>query len=269
MRDSDERRGQLAKHAEVCSQAVATTDRLHACGTATIDQITGFQIAGPNARELLSRATTTDVSNTAFPFLAAQNMIVGMADCLVQRVSYTGDLGYEIYCDTTSQRHLFHGLWAAGKDLGITPFGMRAMMSLRLDKFFGAWSREYSPDYTAAETGLDRFISWKKNTDFIGRSAAMAEKEKGGGRRLCAFKVDAHNADVVAYEPIWVDGKVKGFCTSGGYSHWTDTSVALGLIPAELAREGLEAEIEILGDLRPAKLVTTPLFDPGGERMRG
>jgi dimethylglycine dehydrogenase len=146
---------------------------------------------------------------------------------------------------------------------------MRAMMSLRLDKFFGSWLNEFSPDYTAAETGLDRFISFKKNVDFIGRRAAEREREMGAKRKLCAFTVDALDADVVAYEPIWLDGKVQGFCTSGGYSHHAGQSIALGFVPSDRAMAGLEVEIEIMGQLRPARLITTPLFDADGARMRG
>ncbi|MEM9975182.1 MAG: FAD-dependent oxidoreductase [Pseudomonadota bacterium] len=233
------------------------------------DRRTGFQIAGPNARTLLARCTDADVSAEAFRFLDVRRMAVGMADCVVQRVSYTGDLGYEIFCDPTAQRALFAALWGAGHDLGLRPFGMRAMMSLRLDKFFGSWTREFSPDYTAAETGLDRFISWKKNTDFIGRAAAEAERAAGPARRLSAFVVDAGDADVVAYEPIWLDDKVAGFCTSGGFAHHSGQSVALGFVPAERAEAGLDVEIEILGEMRGAQLVTEPLFDADGARMRG
>lgn len=233
------------------------------------DARTGFQIAGPKARAVLEACTRADVSSDAFKFLDLREMTIGMANCLVQRVSYTGDLGYEIYCAPTEQRHLFHTLWEAGKEHGMRPFGMRAMMSLRLDKFFGAWSREYSPDYTAAETGLDRFISFKKNTDFIGRAAAEAERAAGPARKLCAFEVAAGDADVVAYEPISLDGEVVGFCTSGGYSHFADKSIALGFVPTARATDGLDASIEILGQHRAAKLVTTPLFDADGARMRG
>ncbi len=230
---------------------------------------TGFQIAGPQARELLSRVTRADVSAESFRFMDVRRMTIGMANCLVQRVSYTGDLGFEIFCDHMSQRHLWHTLWDAGQDLGLRPFGMRAMMSLRLDKFFGSWGREYSPDYLPGETGLDRFIRWKKPVDFIGRAAAEAERQAGPKRRLAAFVVDATDADVVAWEPIWLDGEVVGFCTSGGYSHFAGKSVALGFVPADRVAEGLEAEIEILGERRPARLVTTPLFDADGTRMRG
>ena len=231
------------------------------------DKLTGFQIAGPKAREVLAACTRSDVST--MKFMDVRHMTVGMVDCVVQRVSYTGDLGYEIYCDPMAQRALWRKLWEAGQDHGMLPFGMRAMMSLRLDKFFGSWLSEFSPDYTAAETGLDRFISFKKNADFIGRAAAEAEREAGPARKLCAFEVDADDADVNAYEPIWLGGEVVGFCTSGGYSHHAGKSIAQGFVPLDQAHDGLEVEIEILGKMCKARLITTALFDADGARMRG
>ena len=119
----------------------------------------GFQIAGPQSRELLSRVTRSDVSKEALPFLAVRKMEVGLCDAIVQRVTYTGDLGYEIYVPARQQHALYKALSEAGKDLCLRPFGMRAMMSLRLEKSFGSWMREYRPDYTPVETGLDRFVS--------------------------------------------------------------------------------------------------------------
>ncbi len=239
----------------------------------TVDNIsdsrTGFQIAGPKARELLAKVTRSDVSAAAFKFMDVKRLTVGMGNCIVQRVSYTGDLGYEIYCDHMSQRHLWQVLWAAGAPMGLRPFGMRAMMSLRLDKFFGSWGREFSPDYSPAETGLDRFIRWNKPTDWIGKPAALKEKAEGPKRRLAWFEVDAKDADVVAWEPIWLDGAVVGWCTSGGYSHYAGKSVAIGFLPEGRAREGLAVDIEILGERRPARVVTRPLFDADGARMRG
>lgn len=228
----------------------------------------GFQIAGPKARALLERVTRGDVSNAAFPFLSVRAMEVGLVPALVCRISYTGDLGYEIYVDRRHQLALYQALSDAGHDLGLTPFGMRAMMSLRLEKSFGSWLREYKPDYTPAETGLDRFIAFAKN-DFIGRDAAMRSRDTPPARRLCTFVVDAADADVVADEPIWKDGRVVGFVTSGGYAHFVEKSVALGFVPVAMIEEGGRFEIEILGELRPATLVTEPLFDPTGERMRG
>ncbi|MGB1829857.1 MAG: GcvT family protein, partial [Paracoccaceae bacterium] len=191
------------------------------------DRCTGFQIAGPNATALLRKVTRDDPETMRF--LDVRPMVIGMVECLVQRVSYTGDLGYEIYCDPTDQRALWLQLWGAGQPMGLRPFGMRAMMSLRLDKFFGSWMREFSPDYTAAETGLDRFISWGKEVDFIGKAAAIRERQNGSDRKLVVFEVDTDDADVVAYEPVWINGQVKGFCTSGGYSHYAQKSIAMAL----------------------------------------
>lgn len=231
------------------------------------DKRNGFQIAGPKARAVLAACTRDDVDSLRF--MDVRRMVVGMTDCIVQRVSYTADLGYEIYCDPMAQRQLWWTLWQAGQAHGMVPFGMRAMMSLRLDKFFGSWMREFSPDYTPAETGLDRFISFRKNTDFIGRAVAEAERSAGPARRLCAFEVEAEDADVNAYEPIWLDGAVVGFCTSGGYSHHAGKSIAQGFLPSDRIAEGLEVEIEILGQMRKARVITKPLFDADGARMRG
>ncbi|MEQ8255116.1 MAG: FAD-dependent oxidoreductase [Roseovarius confluentis] len=231
------------------------------------DRLNGFQIAGPKSRDLLAACTRADISDMAFMDL--RHISVGMVDCLVQRVSYTGDLGFEIYCDPMAQRALWDELWSKGQDLGLKPFGMRAMMSLRLDRFFGSWLSEFSPDYTPGETGMDRFISFRKNADFIGRAAAETERAEGAKRALVAFEVDATDADVNGYEPVWIEGSVQGFCTSGGYSHHAEKSIALALIPAENAKPGLEAEIEILGEMCAAKLLTEHLFDPDMTRMRG
>jgi len=231
------------------------------------DLLTGFQIAGPKARDVLAACTHDDV--TEMRFMDVRQITVGQVACSVQRVSYTGDLGFEIYCHPMDQRSLWRVLWDAGQDHDMTPFGMRAMMSLRLDKFFGSWMAEFSPDYTAAETGLDRFISFKKNTAFIGRTVAEAERATPPARQLASFEVDADDADVHGYEPIWLDGAVVGFCTSGGYSHHAGKSIAMGFVPRDRAKEGLLVEIEILGQMRPAKLITRPLFDPENARMRG
>jgi dimethylglycine dehydrogenase len=231
------------------------------------DKLTGFQLAGPRAREILQATTRDDVGKMRF--MDVRKLVVGQVACTVQRVSYTGDLGFEIYCDPMHQRALWDVLWAAGAPQGLTPFGMRAMMSLRLDKFFGSWLSEFSPDYTAAETGMDRFICFTKEADFIGRAAAEAERATPPDRKLCALIVDAEDADVTAYEPIFIGGEVVGFCTSGGYSHHLGMSIAQGFLPRHLALEGAQVEIEILGQMRRAQVATTPLFDTDGARMRG
>ena len=229
----------------------------------------GFQIAGPNARTLLSRVARADVSNEALPFLGVAEIEVGLSRAIVQRVSYTGDLGYEIYVPAAEQLALYEALTQAGADLGLAPFGMRAMMSLRLEKAFGSWLREYRPDYRPVETGLDRFVAYGKPACFIGREAALADRDAPPERRLASFVVEADDADVWGDEPIWHDGRVVGFVTSGGYAHHVAASVALGFLPANLIEEGRAVEIEILGERRPAHLATRPLFDPDGIRLRG
>ena len=222
------------------------------------DHRTGFQIAGPQAAKVLQACTTANVAD--IKFLDVIELVVGSTACLVQQVSYTGDHGFEIYCDPMAQRALWDTLWEAGQPYGITPFGMRAMMSLRLDRFFGSWLSEFSPDYTAAETGLDRFIRFSKNVDFIGRSAAEAERLTPPERQLVVFEVEARDADVVAYEPVFINGTVQGFCTSGGYSHHAEKSIAFALVPRAAVTDDLHVEIEILGKLRPARRLLEPLL---------
>ena len=232
----------------------------------SLDRI-GFQIAGPRARDVLAAATSSDVSNEAFRFFDAREIDAGLVPALVCRVSYTGDLGYEIYADSRHQIALYQALAAAGGTHAMKPFGMRAMMSLRLEKSFGAWMREYRPEYTPAETGLDRFVDLRKN-DFVGRDAAMRERDAPPGRRLCTFVVDARDADVWADEPLFAGEDVVGFVTSGGYAHYSEKSVALGFVPVQLIEGGADFAIEILGERRPARLVHEPVLDPAGERMR-
>ena len=228
----------------------------------------GFQIAGPKAREVLDDCTAESVSNTDFRFMDVRRMTVGDSAAIVQRLSYTGDLGYEILVDACNQLALLRALETAGAGFGMRPFGMRAMMSLRLDRFFGSWGREYRPDYMPAETGLDRFVDYRKNSEFVGRAASIDERERGPQRKICAFEVDADDADVIADEPIWLGDEVVGFCTSGGYSHFAEKSVALGFLPVEVIGENPDVRIEILGDQRQTRILTTPLFDPDGTRMR-
>jgi dimethylglycine dehydrogenase len=229
----------------------------------------GFQIAGPKSRELLQRVVRGDVSNDALPFLSVREFDIGQCSAIVQRVSYTGDRGYEIYVPASQQIALFEILESAGQDLGLRPFGMRAMMSLRLEKSFGSWMNEYKPDYTPLETGMDRFVAYDKTADFIGKRAVHDERLKGASRKLCSFIVDATDSDVVGYEPIWYDQQVVGFATSGGYAHYSQKSVAFGFVPTGLAADELQVEIEILGERRSAIAYSRPLFDADRKRVLG
>jgi dimethylglycine dehydrogenase len=231
-------------------------------------QLVGLSIAGPRSRELLQRLTHDDVSNAAFPFLSFRRMELGMVPALVGRISFTGDLGYEFWITADYQLALYDLILEKGADLGLGHFGGRAQNSLRLEKSFGTWAREFRPIYGPFEAGLDRFVDLGK-ADFIGRDAALREKEAGPKRRLVTFAVDDAGVDVIGDEPVWHDGKVVGWITSGGYAHHVAKSVALGYVPAELVRGNSEFEVEILGERRRAIVAREPLFDPKGERMRG
>lgn len=231
--------------------------------------LVGLSIAGPKARDVLAKLTHLDVSNEAFPFMDIREMDLGMAPAIVGRVSYTGDLGYEIWMKPEYQRYLFEAIMAAGAEFGISLFGLRALNSLRLEKGFGSWSREYRPLYGPLEAGLSRFVALSKNVDFIGKEGAAREKAEGGAMRLCTFIIDARDADVIGDEPIFFGGEARGWVTSGGYAHASGKSVAVGYVPKEIADKEDGWSIELLGDMLSARLQPRPLFDAEGERMRG
>ncbi len=230
-------------------------------------KLIGLSIAGPNARALLQRLTDDDVLNEAFKFMDYREMEVATVKAQVNRVTYTGDLGYEIWVAPEYQRRLYGSIQAAGADLGLKNFGMRALLCLRLEKNFGTWYREFRPIYGPFEAGLDRFIKLDK-PDFLGRVAAIKEKQDGPKRQRVFMVVDALDADVMGDEPIWVDGKVAGWVTSGGFGHFVNQSLAQGYLPTELVKPGVQLEIEILGERRPARLQMDPPFDPEAKRMR-
>ena len=227
----------------------------------------GLSVAGPNARALLQCLTRTDLSSAAFPFLSFRAMDVGMIPALVGRISFTGELGYEIWVTSEYQRALYDLLTTAGRAHGLRLFGGRALNTMRIEKSFGNWAREFRPIYGPHEAGLGRFVDFGKG-DFIGRAAALEEKESGGALRLVTFSVDAADADAVGDEPIWHEGRVVGWVTSGAYGHRVQRSLALGYIPAALAAATEGFEIEIIGERRRARLESQPLLDPSGSRMR-
>ena len=230
----------------------------------------GFAIAGPKARDLLARLTDEDLSNEAFPFRSLRQIDVGRCPAIVNRLSFTGELGYEIYVPAEYHLALYEALLGAGADLGLRHFGGRALNSLRLEKSFGAWLREYTPDHTPFEAGLGRFVSQKKAADFIGRATAEEMRAAEPKRRLVTLVVDAGDADAQGDEPVFHEGAVAGFVTSGGYGHTVGKSIALAYVERALAGTPDRAfELEILGERRPARLVTEPLYDPSGSRMRG
>jgi len=229
--------------------------------------VTGVSIAGPNARKVLEAVTDSNVGPDDFKFMAIREMNIGLAPALVGRVSFTGDLGYEIWCDPEYLAHIFDQLMAAGKEYDIRLFGSRALNALRLEKSYGSWASEYRPIYDPVECGLDRFVASDKDADFIGKSGLQSNKQNQKVS-LRTFIIDSDNADAVSDEPIFFKGEVKGWVTSGGFAHGSGVSVALGYVPAEIADEIDGWEIEIIGDRRKARLQTTALFDPDNIKIR-
>ena len=229
----------------------------------------GLAVAGPKSRELMQKVSPYDFSNDYFRFMEMKQVSVGLVECLVGRVSYTGDLGYEIWMEAENQRSVFQTLMQEGESLGIGLFGLRALNSLRLEKNFGSWAREFRPIYGPMEAGLNPFVAYDKEADFIGKEIARKEKEEGGNLRLRTFVVDAKDADVIGDEPIWHGGEVKGWVTSGGFAHGSDVSMAMGYVPREIADQTSGWEIEILNERCSCKLQPKPLFDPEAKIMRG
>ncbi len=228
----------------------------------------GFSIAGPNARALLERLVRDDLSAAAFRLFACRETAVGMSPALVSRAGFTGELGYEVWVTPDYQPTLFDELREAGRDLGLTLFGGRALGSLRLEKGYGSFNKDFRPDYTPGETGLDRFVDFDKST-FRGREAAMAERERGPKRRFVTLVVDAGDADVVGYESIMKDDRAVGYVTSGGYGHCVGQSIALGYVPAELARHGERFTLDLFGEERSAVVTLRAPYDPDGAKLRG
>jgi dimethylglycine dehydrogenase len=231
-------------------------------------QYVGLSVAGPKSRALLQSLVRDDLTTGAFPFMSFKRMEVGMIPAYVGRVSFTGELGYEMWVTTEYQRALYDLLVRAGLEHGLRSFGGRALNAMRIEKNFGTWAREYRPIYGPFEAGLGRFVDLKKG-DFIGRAAAAEEKDSGGALRLVAFKVDATDADAIGDEPIWHEGKVVGWVTSGTFGHRVGASLALGYVPSSVAAAEGGFEIEIIGERHRAIRLAAPPYDSSGVLMRG
>jgi dimethylglycine dehydrogenase len=215
---------------------------------------------------LLQTLTREDLSAQAFPFMSFRRMDVGMVPAYVGRLSFTGELGYEIWVTSDYQRALLDLLTSAGKPFGLRHYGGRALNAMRIEKSFGTWAREYRPTYGPYEAGLARFVDLKKDR-FIGRAPAAEEKEQGGVLTLCAFEIEAAGADALGDEPIWHGGETVGWVTSGAFGHRVGKSLALGYIPAKL-KGASSFEIELIGERRRAHRLSAPAYDGAGTLMR-
>ncbi len=226
----------------------------------------GIALSGPSSRDLLAALTRDDVSAGALRFRDSRETVVGGVPVLLNRISFSGELGYEIYTPPPYLLRLAEEVERAGADHGLRWYGARALMSLRLEKSWGVWGLDYRPDFTAAESGLDVFIDWTK--DFVGKEAALRMREDGPSRKLVAMRVETGDIDVSADEAILKDGEAVGYVSSGGFAHNSEVSVAMGYVPTELAAGDTAVEIEINGERYPARVLGQCLWDANGGRMR-
>ncbi|TPL51821.1 FAD-dependent oxidoreductase [Mesorhizobium sp. B2-4-6] len=231
------------------------------------EELGGFNVAGPKSRELLQRLTNDDLSNEAFPFMRSRQITVAGVDVVALRVSFTGDLGWELHCQAADQIELYRALLKAGAEVGAGPVGSRALMSLRVEKGYGSWSREYSPEYWPQEVKLDRLI--KTDKEFLNREAYLAIAGKPARDELIMLSVSAKDADATGGEPIFLpDGTPIGQVSSGAYGYFVDQSLAMGYVKAGTAKAGDKVTVAILGRPHDAVLLAHPPFDPEGKRLR-
>ncbi len=228
----------------------------------------GFSLTGPLARQVLARVCESDISDTAFPFFGVRDLTVGLAPVTALRVSYTGELGYELYMAPDYQLHVYSRLLDAGRPLGLRHFGVRALNSLRLEKGYGSWGREYTQDYTPVEAALQRLLRTEKES-FIGREAVLAQIAGSVARKLRVLAIESTDPDPVGGEPVVRSGAFVGRLTSAAFGHTVGYSLGLAYLPADITSRDEGIEVELLGSRLQARVLEQPPIDPVGMRLRG
>ena len=241
-------------------------------GSVDFEQLTDAKgvlvVAGPKARQLLQRVTDADLCNEAFRWLTAQKIVVAGAPVDAMRVNYVGELGWELHHAMNSQNQIFDALFEAGEDLGLKPFGIRAMDSMRLEKSYRMVGTELSIEYSAYESAMERFVKPDKG-DFLGRDALLAWAERGMDNRLVTLDIaDVDDADALGNNALFQNGEIIGRATGGGFGFRVDKSLALGMVRPELSKPGTKLEIDILGKTYDAVVIPDSPFDPKNERLR-
>ena len=233
------------------------------------EPVCGFNVAGPLSRKVLQGLTNTSLNNEDFQFMRSKRADLAGVDVKMLRVSFTGDLGWEVYCNTADQKAIYTALLEAGKEFGAGPVGSRALMAMRVEKGYGSWSREYSPEYWPHEQGMDRLC--KMDKDFLNKAALQAvlaqePREQMVLLHLNEAAVTASNADATGGEPVFKDGNGIGRVTSGAYGYSVGFSLALAMVKD--VGPGDEVEVMVLGQPHKAKILHQPPFDPTGKKLR-
>ncbi len=229
--------------------------------------ISVINLCGPHARAVLEKVTGGDVDNAAFPYMSARELRIGFAPVLALRLTYVGELGYELHVPSDYALHLYETLWAAGAEFGIANVGYRAIDSLRMEKRYLYWGADITPDYSPYEAGLGFCVKLGKGA-FLGRDALARIKEEGPRQKLCVFTLDTP-ASVHGGEAILRAGEVLGVTSSGNFGHTVGRDIVFGYLPIEAAKpsdSGGDYEIEAFCERVPAKRHDRPLYDP--ERAR-
>ncbi len=240
--------------------------RQHAPGHITVEDVTSayacLGLWGPKAREILQPLTTTPLD---FGYMRSRELAIGNVPCLALRVTYVGELGWELYCPMEFGLALWDAIWEPGRELGLVAGGYKAIDSLRLEKGYRVWSSDITPDDTPFEAGLEFAVKLDKGP-FNGREALLEGREPG--RLLRCLVLDDPRAVALGSEPVRVDGAAVGRVTSGGYGYSVERSIAYAYLPAASAEPGQPVEVEIFGESVAGEVAAEPLFDPAGERIR-
>ncbi len=241
--------------------------RMHAPDTVQVEDVTSkyacLGLWGPAAREILQPLTTEELS---FRYMRAREFAVGSVPCLALRVTYVGELGWELYCPMEFGLRLWDTIWEAGSGLGLVAGGYKAIDSLRLEKGYRVWGSDVTPEDTPFEAGLGFAVKLEKG-EFIGRDALLSRQQPE--RRLACLVLEDPRAVALGSEPVRVEGELVGRVTSGGYGYTVERSIAYAYLPSSAAEPGTGVEVEIFGDWIPGSVAEEPLFDPAGERVRG
>ena len=225
-------------------------------------------LAGPKSRELLERVSDHDFSNEAFPWLSAQEIEIDDFRITAMRVNYVGELGWELHHELNDQNKIFDKLFENGSDLGLKPFGIRAMDSMRFEKSYRMVGTELSIEYSAFESSMDRFIQTDKE-NFLGKESLLAWQKKNNQSRLVTLEVDEiKDADVLGNNAVTIEGQLIGRATGGNFGYRVNKSLALAMLDIEKAEVGTRCSIDILGEIHPATVIADSPFDPKNERLR-
>jgi 4-methylaminobutanoate oxidase (formaldehyde-forming) len=224
-------------------------------------------LCGPQARNILKELTKGDVSNEGFPYMTCKQLTLGYAPVLALRITYVGELSWELHMPVEYALHVYDTIWEAGKSLGLTDVGYRCIESLRLEKGYRYWSGDISPEYTPFEAGLDFCVKFAKG-DFTGRQALLALKEKGITRRLCCLTINAGPLMPVGKEAILDGENVIGLVTSGGFGHTIKKPIAYGYLPIQYSEPGTRLQIEVAAKRYGATVEKEPLYDPENLRVK-